>query len=155
MSAAMLLQDLTQQGVELWVEGEKLRYRGSRKVITPDVLAQLKERKLELLAELNPDTPSSDTSSDTVNGQHPLDCPCLDCSVRAPMCARSVEHSGQVLEMAREYFGPVEDPVILPAPPGRDPLVAKTGAKVEFFRGGGGWRDVSPVDFKVYRGGKA
>lgn len=43
------LQDLQAQGVELWVEGDKLKYRSTKEVLTPQVLSQIKQYKLEIL----------------------------------------------------------------------------------------------------------
>ena len=43
------LQNLRTQGVELWVEGEKLRYRGTKEALTPQVFSQIKQYKSEIL----------------------------------------------------------------------------------------------------------
>ena len=43
------LQDLQAQGVELWVEGDKLKYRSTKEVLTPQVLSQIKQYKSEIL----------------------------------------------------------------------------------------------------------
>jgi hypothetical protein len=56
VSAAALVEDLTGRGVRLWAEGGELRCRGSKKVLTPDVLAKLKEHKAEILNLLHPST---------------------------------------------------------------------------------------------------
>jgi hypothetical protein len=42
---------------------------------------------------------------------------------------------GEVLEIARARFGPVEDPVTPPPLPGRDPMVKRGTDKGRFFRG--------------------
>ena len=52
MSAAALLSDLRRRGVELTADGDQLRYRAPRGVLSPDVLADLRTHKRELLAEL-------------------------------------------------------------------------------------------------------
>jgi hypothetical protein len=49
-----LVEDLTRRGVRLWAEGGELRCRGSKKVLTPEVLARLKEHKVEILDLLRP-----------------------------------------------------------------------------------------------------
>ena len=43
------LENLRIQGIELWVEGDKLRYRGSKEVLTPQVFSQIKQYKSEIL----------------------------------------------------------------------------------------------------------
>ena len=52
MSAAALLEGLHRQGVRLWLEGDELRLRGSKRVLTPETLACLKEQKPEIVALL-------------------------------------------------------------------------------------------------------
>ena len=49
MSVAALLRELASRGVELWVEGDRLRYRSPQNVLNPALLADLKERKAEIL----------------------------------------------------------------------------------------------------------
>ncbi len=49
---------------------------------------------------------------------------------------------GEVLEMARAWFGLVEDPVTPPPPPGRDPMVKRGTEKGCFFRED--WRNAAP-----------
>ncbi|NEP49202.1 MAG: AMP-binding protein, partial [Moorea sp. SIO3C2] len=49
MNLVEFLQDLSQKGVKLWSEGEKLRTGGSQEVLTPEVIALLKENKTEIL----------------------------------------------------------------------------------------------------------
>lgn len=57
MRGATLLEELTRHGVKLWTEGGELRCRGPKKTLTPEILAQLKEYKLEILKQLNPPAP--------------------------------------------------------------------------------------------------
>ena len=57
MTGATLLEDLTRHGVKLWTEGGELRCRGPKKTLTPEVLAQLKEHKPEILKRLTPPAP--------------------------------------------------------------------------------------------------
>lgn len=53
MTAQELLDYMRTSGVELWAEGERLRYRAPKGVLTPGVLADLAEHKAELLALLH------------------------------------------------------------------------------------------------------
>jgi hypothetical protein len=57
MSTRTLLEELAGLGVSLWVEGDELRCRGSKKIVTPELLAQIKEHKSEILKHLRPDPP--------------------------------------------------------------------------------------------------
>lgn len=47
-----LLQTLCQQGIRLWPQEGKLRYRGAEHLLTPELLAQLKTHKTALLQAL-------------------------------------------------------------------------------------------------------
>ena len=49
MNLVEFLQGISLKGVKLWSEGEKLRTGGSQEVLTPDVIAQLKQHKTEIL----------------------------------------------------------------------------------------------------------
>ncbi|HEY9803487.1 MAG TPA: amino acid adenylation domain-containing protein [Leptolyngbyaceae cyanobacterium] len=49
MNVAEFLQDLSQQNVELFIDGERLRYRGSKDVLTPTLLEQIKQHKPEII----------------------------------------------------------------------------------------------------------
>ena len=67
MNPATLLSDLRSRGVELTADGDRLRYRAPRGVLSSCQLSELKSRKVELLAllegEQQPDSqaPQSDT----------------------------------------------------------------------------------------------
>ena|SRR5215208_7203808 len=65
-----------------------------------------------------------------------------------------IESTDQVLDLARERFGPSQpfDPEEHPLPriPGRDPLVMRGTEKVKFFKGD--WQEAGPKDFKAYKG---
>ncbi len=52
MSVVELLDTLANQGVELWFEGERLRFRAPKGALTPDQRAQLSSRRPEVLAQL-------------------------------------------------------------------------------------------------------
>ncbi len=47
------IDQLRFNGVELWVEGDKLRYSAPKGLMTPDVLAELKQRKTDIMAALS------------------------------------------------------------------------------------------------------
>ncbi len=49
MNLVEFLQDLSQKGVKFWIEGGQLRSGGSQKVLTSDVITQLKQYKVEIL----------------------------------------------------------------------------------------------------------
>ncbi len=66
-----------------------------------------------------------------------------------PAMRKKIRNTGEVHEMARSYFGPVEDPVTPSAPLGRDPLAQRAGEKVKFFKGD--WREAWPEDFTAHR----
>ncbi len=81
MTATLVFVDeLTRSGVELSANGQKLRCRGPEEVLTPEVLARLKDQKAMILRAL--------TEADSLT--HPLDCPCFDCSCPPPRYARPV-----------------------------------------------------------------
>ncbi len=63
MSAFTLIADLRRRGVELTAEGDRLRYRAPRGVLSPELLADLRSHKLELLAELTQCGDSSETAA--------------------------------------------------------------------------------------------
>jgi amino acid adenylation domain-containing protein len=50
MKMVEFIEELEVQGVELLVHGDRLRYRGEKDVITPQVLSILKEHKAEIIA---------------------------------------------------------------------------------------------------------
>ena len=52
MNSATLLSDLRRRGVELTAEGDRLHYRAPRGVLSPNLLADLRSHKTEILAEL-------------------------------------------------------------------------------------------------------
>jgi TubC N-terminal docking domain len=58
-SAATLefLDQLRIRGVELWVEGDRLRYNAPRGIINDDVLSELRKRKGELIVALRSEQP--------------------------------------------------------------------------------------------------
>ena len=52
MNTATLYRDLTVQGVTLYLDGGALRYRAPKGKMTPDVIANIKTHKLELISLL-------------------------------------------------------------------------------------------------------
>ncbi len=52
MNTATLYRDLTVQGVTLYLDGGALRYRAPKGKMTPDVLANIKTHKVELVSLL-------------------------------------------------------------------------------------------------------
>ncbi len=52
MSAAELLTRLRTRGIRVWAEGDRLRYRGPQEEVGPELLAELAQRKTDLLALL-------------------------------------------------------------------------------------------------------
>jgi hypothetical protein len=53
MNPISLLVELQQLGVELFVEGDRIRYRARRGTMTPELRAAIVEQKAELLAVLS------------------------------------------------------------------------------------------------------
>ena len=66
-SAATLefLDQLRIRGVELWVEGDRLRYNAPRGIINDDVLSELRKRKGELIVALRSEQPAAVDSAIT------------------------------------------------------------------------------------------
>lgn len=52
MIVTELLKDLSQKGIQLWVEGDNLRYRAPQGVLTPTILDILRQHKAEILEQL-------------------------------------------------------------------------------------------------------
>ncbi|MDM9385357.1 non-ribosomal peptide synthase [Chlorogloeopsis sp. ULAP01] len=52
MNTSELLEDLTQKGVQIWVDNDKLNIRSPKGVITPEMQAELSAYKAEILALL-------------------------------------------------------------------------------------------------------
>ncbi len=56
---ADFIKDLSQQNVELWVENDKLRYRGPKEALTSTLLNKIKQHKTEIIHLLRSDFYSS------------------------------------------------------------------------------------------------
>src|SRR5262245_53301210 len=56
MSFVETLKDLEAKGLELWIEGDRLRYRGPKDVLSTEILAGLRQNKDEVCKILTEDT---------------------------------------------------------------------------------------------------
>jgi hypothetical protein len=90
MSVETLIEQLNQMGVTLFPEGDKLRYRAPKGVLTADLLRTLSDRKHEILALFNirlvlarvrgQDTLAmSDQAETCFHCQGKLTCDCASC----------------------------------------------------------------------------
>ena len=52
MDTRPFIEDLLVQGIELWRDGEQLRYRGPKSSLTPATLATIKQNKSQILETL-------------------------------------------------------------------------------------------------------
>lgn len=64
MNVPELLKNLTQQGVQLWVDDDKLRIHSPKGVLTPNIRTELAERKTEILAFLQESNRSASDNSE-------------------------------------------------------------------------------------------
>ncbi len=120
MRGLAFVEELSSQGVKLWADGDKLRCRGPRRVMTPETVARLEEHKAAILEALEGEGTSD--RSEASKPQH----------------EDLIRNVGEVLEQARAHFGEMAHPEEAPYPPpekGRDPLVHRHTAKARFFRG--------------------
>jgi amino acid adenylation domain-containing protein len=53
MNLVEFLKDLSLQNAEFWVDGDRLRYRGSKEVLTPALLNKIKQYKAEIIQLLH------------------------------------------------------------------------------------------------------
>ena len=56
-----LLTELREKKIELWVEGDRLRYRAPDQALTPELLERLRQHKPELINFLRAATPGSES----------------------------------------------------------------------------------------------
>ena len=61
-----LLLELRQLNVKVWAEGDSLRYRATKGILTPDLLTQLRERKAEILSFLSQTEGSLDYAAEQI-----------------------------------------------------------------------------------------
>ncbi|MEH1778656.1 MAG: amino acid adenylation domain-containing protein [Nostoc sp.] len=72
-----LLSELRQRDVKLWLEGERLRYRGAKDSLTPELLTELKTQKAEIINFLRQITTAANSQIPPIvacerNGNLPL-----------------------------------------------------------------------------------
>ena len=131
MTAAQTLLKVRRCGVTLVPSGDRLRFHPAS-ALSSELVEELREHKesiLEILAR-------QEVSRQDTNPR--------------------IGSAGEVLELVRARFGTVEDPVVLPAPRGVDPMAQRHGDKVMFFRED--WRGAEPRGFTAHksdRGGAA
>ncbi|MDP9455594.1 MAG: hypothetical protein M3Q60_07330 [Actinomycetota bacterium] len=105
-----LLREIENRGVQLVPAGDRLRFRPKRN-LTPELVAELREHKAAILQTLK---------------------------MREGVDPARIEDAGEVLEMARAYFGLLpedrEEPPLPEPEKGHDPLVHRHTAKARFFR---------------------
>ncbi len=65
-TVSQLLSDLYTQDVHLWVEGESLRYQAAKSALTPELRAQITERKSEILSFLRENTLIAHTPASSI-----------------------------------------------------------------------------------------
>ncbi len=58
MKPKVLLDDLRRRGFTLWIENDKIRFRGTREPLPPDLLAELKSNKPDLIRILEDERPA-------------------------------------------------------------------------------------------------
>ena len=52
MTAHALVERLAAQGIELWLDGDQLRYRAPKAALSPDLLKEIKNAKAEIVLAL-------------------------------------------------------------------------------------------------------
>jgi hypothetical protein len=105
----VILEELSREGVKVWAEGERLRYRGPKRVLTPDVLERLLAHKSEILAYLQPARPKRPPMRDGIY-YHGPECDCEWCFEDAELIRTGrIQSERQVFELAREHFGGHDD----------------------------------------------
>ncbi|OYQ66581.1 hypothetical protein B9G53_03775 [Pseudanabaena sp. SR411] len=72
-----LLFDLSQKDVHLWLDGDRLRYRAAKDAVTPELLAEIKNRKAEIVQFLRQATGTNSSQLPPIvkidrNGNLPL-----------------------------------------------------------------------------------
>ena len=72
MTTVEFLAHLHDLGIKLWAEGERLRYRGSKELLTPELLKELSSRKADLLVLLHATAPQQSIPLATLDGPPPL-----------------------------------------------------------------------------------
>ncbi len=114
LAAAKVLSRVQGHGITLVPDGNRLRFHPAS-ALTTEMIDELRQHKETILKILR-------RRGDVQQDASPL-----------------IEDAGEVLQIAREVLGQVEDPVTPPPPPGRDPMVKRGTAKGRFFQGD--WRE--------------
>ncbi len=124
MESAELLGDLRDRGYTATVRDGRLKLRGPCRPPT-DLERRIADCRDELIKTIE-------------QVEHPLDCPCVDCSTTVPKYTNPIESAGEVLTMARAILNPegidYGPPPTPPVPKGRDPLTHHHTGKAKFFR---------------------
>lgn len=71
-SVENLIQKFESQGIHLYADGEKLRYKAAKELMTPEILSELKAHKSELLAALQKKDESVTLTIDRANRFEPF-----------------------------------------------------------------------------------
>ncbi len=108
MQALCVLSEVQHRNVKLWAAGDRLRFSPAS-ALTPELVEELRQHKEDILSILRR---REEVQQDT-----------------SPL----IKDASEVLQIAREVLGQVENPVTPPAPPGRDPLVKRGTDKARFF----------------------
>jgi hypothetical protein len=106
----MLLKEMTELHITLWLEGEKLRYRGPKEVLTPELLGQLKESKPEIIEALNSEVVESTAEVLEIARE-----------VLPPLAGGDRVDLDELIQANK------------PPEPGRDPMTKHDTAKAHFF----------------------
>ena len=97
MNTSELVTNLTQQGVQLWADRDKLNIRSPKGVVTPELRAEISVKKAEILAFLR-EKNVTDSSSSLPNGQ----------GLSLSTIGRLIGGFGE--QLTAEYKSPVIDP---------------------------------------------
>ena len=77
MNTALLLSDLLKRGVDIAVDGDRVRCRAPSGILTPELREELAEKKQEILAILRAQEPASESARPSTSGESKAD-PVLD-----------------------------------------------------------------------------
>jgi hypothetical protein len=108
LAATRVLSRVQAHGITLVPDGNRLRFSPAS-ALTPELVEELRQHKEDILSILRR---REEVQQDT-----------------SPL----IKDASEVLQIAREVLGQVENPVTPPAPPGRDPLVKRGTDKARFF----------------------
>ncbi len=103
MNAALSLPDLQARGVQLWAEGETLRYRAPAGTVTPELLANLQAHKPELLKALGKRQSLEQAAADACRGLTGYISPDALMAKLAPEDVRELETCPDPLPFLRSF----------------------------------------------------